>query len=47
MTRFVAAQLALSHFYDLSGARRGFGYSPPLDGVEGPRRTIDAFRETR
>lgn len=46
MTRFVAGQLALSHFYDLGGARRDFGYSPPLDGEEGLRRTIEAFRET-
>ncbi len=47
MTRFVASQLAMSHFYDLSGARHDFGYSPPLDGDEGFRRTVEAFRGER
>lgn len=45
MTRFVAMQLSTSHFYDLSGARRDFGYSPPVDGEEGFRRAVEAFRE--
>jgi len=37
MTRFVAAEMATSHWYDLTGARTDFGYAPlvgPEDGLE-------------
>jgi len=37
MTRFVAQQLATSHWYDMGPARRDFGYSPivsPEDGLQ-------------
>ncbi len=47
MTRFAAAQLSTSHYYDLSAARADFGYAPPVDGEEGLRRTIAWFREHR
>jgi nucleoside-diphosphate-sugar epimerase len=40
MTRFVAAQLGTSHHYDLSAARRDFGYSLLIDDTEAMRRTI-------
>lgn len=30
MTRFLAQQLAGSHYYDISKARRDFGYAPPV-----------------
>lgn len=40
MTRFVAAQLGTSHHYDLSAARRDFGYSLLVDDAEAQRRTI-------
>lgn len=40
MTRFVAAQLGTSHHYDLSAARRDFGYSLLVDDAEALRRTI-------
>lgn len=44
MTRFVATQLATSHWYDLSGGKRDFGLNPITDGEEGLRRTIEWFR---
>lgn len=47
MTRFAAAQLSTSHTYDLSAARADFGYTPPVDGDEGLRRTIAWFRAHR
>lgn len=41
MTRFVAAQLAASHWYDLAPARAAFGYAPPVDAEEAIRRTVE------
>lgn len=38
MTRFLAAQLALSHFFDISAARRDLGYTPKIATAEGMRR---------
>lgn len=38
MTRFVASQLSTSHYYDISAARRDFGYEPPVSVEEGLRR---------
>jgi nucleoside-diphosphate-sugar epimerase len=43
MTRFVATQLATSHWFDLSNGRRDFGLAPVVDGDEGLRRTIGWF----
>jgi nucleoside-diphosphate-sugar epimerase len=40
MTRFVAAELASSHWYDLSAARRDFGYAPVVGPDEGLRRAV-------
>ena len=40
MTRFVAAQLGTSHWYDLSAARRDLGYEPIVDDAEAFRRTV-------
>lgn len=45
MTRFVATQLATSHWYDLSGAYNDLGYAPTVDGVEGLSRTIAWFHD--
>lgn len=44
MTRFVAAQLATSHTYDVRPAVQAFGYAPVVDAEEGVRRVIDAWR---
>ncbi len=38
MTRFVALQLGGSHYYDVSKARRDFGYEPFVSLEEGMRR---------
>ena len=38
MTRFVAAQLATSHWYDVSRAQADFGYRPQVSMAEGMRR---------
>jgi len=38
MTRFLAAQLAKSHYFDISRAKNDFGYSPSISTVEGMRR---------
>jgi nucleoside-diphosphate-sugar epimerase len=38
MTRFLAAQLSSSHYYDVSKARRDFGYAPVFSVEEGMRR---------
>jgi 2-alkyl-3-oxoalkanoate reductase len=40
MTRFLAAQLAKSHYYDLSAARQVLGYSPRVSTPEGLERLI-------
>jgi nucleoside-diphosphate-sugar epimerase len=38
MTRFVASQLSGSHYYDVSAARRDFGFEPMVSVDEGLRR---------
>ncbi len=38
MTRFVARQLATAHWFDISAARRDFGYTPHVTMDEGMRR---------
>ena len=45
MTRFVAAQLATSHWFDISAARRDFGYEPQVSTVEGMQRLGAWMRE--
>jgi nucleoside-diphosphate-sugar epimerase len=44
MTRFVAAQLSSSHWYDLSAAHNDFGYHQVIDPTEAMARTVAAFR---
>jgi nucleoside-diphosphate-sugar epimerase len=38
MTRFLAAQLAISHWFDISAARRDLGYEPHVSTAEGMQR---------
>jgi nucleoside-diphosphate-sugar epimerase len=38
MTRFLAAQLSTSHYFDLRRAREDFGYAPAISTAEGMRR---------
>lgn len=38
MTRFLAAQLSTSHWFDISAAKRDFGYEPRVSTVEGMQR---------
>jgi nucleoside-diphosphate-sugar epimerase len=44
MTRFVAAQLSTSHWYDISAARRDLGYDPRVTVAEGLRRLGESMR---
>jgi nucleoside-diphosphate-sugar epimerase len=44
MTRFLAAQLARSHYFDISRARRDLGYEPRVSMAEGMRRLGDWLR---
>jgi nucleoside-diphosphate-sugar epimerase len=43
MTRFMAAALARSHWYDMGPAKRDFGYFIRVDMDEATRRTVDWF----
>jgi nucleoside-diphosphate-sugar epimerase len=38
MTRFLAAQLAKSHYFDISAAKRDFGYEARVSAAEGLKR---------
>lgn len=44
MTRFLASQLARSHYFDISKARRDFGYSPRVTTSEGLERFVQYVR---
>jgi nucleoside-diphosphate-sugar epimerase len=46
MTRFLAAQLATSHWFDTSAARRDLGYRPGVSTREGMRRLGDWLRNS-
>jgi nucleoside-diphosphate-sugar epimerase len=41
MTRFLAEQLSTTHFYDISAARRDFGYQPKVSMIEGMKQLGD------
>ena len=47
MTRFLAAQLATSHSYDMGPARRDFGYEPEVGMEEALERTVAWLRARR
>jgi len=40
MTRFLASQLATSHFFNISNAKKDFGYRPLVSNEEGMNRLI-------
>ena len=44
MTRFVAKELSTSHWFDLSAARRDFGYQPEVSFDEGMERLREWLR---
>jgi 2-alkyl-3-oxoalkanoate reductase len=44
MTRFVARQLSTAHWFDLTAARRDFGYAPQVTTAEGLRRVGEWLR---
>jgi 2-alkyl-3-oxoalkanoate reductase len=44
MTRFLASQLATSHWFDISAARHGFDYAPRVSTAEGMRRLGEWLR---
>jgi nucleoside-diphosphate-sugar epimerase len=46
MTRFLAAQLARSHWFDISAARRDLGYQPRVSTAEGMQRLGKWLRQT-
>lgn len=43
MTRFLASQLARSHYFDISRARRDLGYTPRVSTAEGLERLVRAL----
>ena len=43
MTRFLASQLATSHYFDITRARADFGYQPKITTEEGMQRLADAL----
>jgi 2-alkyl-3-oxoalkanoate reductase len=45
MTRFIAAELAKDHWFDISAARRDLGYSPRLGMSQGTAELIGVLRE--
>ncbi len=47
MTRFLASQLGRSHWFDISAARRDFGYHPEVSTAEGMSRLKQWLAEGR
>lgn len=45
MTRFLASQLARSHYFDITRARRDLGYSPRVSTAEGLERLAREYRQ--
>ena len=43
MTRFLAKALSCSHFYNITKAKRDFGYKPVVSNDEGVRRAVEYF----
>jgi nucleoside-diphosphate-sugar epimerase len=47
MTRFIAAELAKDHWFDLGAARRDLGYVPRIGMAEGTAELVAALRRAR
>jgi nucleoside-diphosphate-sugar epimerase len=45
MTRFLADELASSHWFNISAARKELGYEPRISIAEGLKRLEEWFRE--
>jgi nucleoside-diphosphate-sugar epimerase len=45
LTRFLANELALDHYYNISRAKKELGYRPQASMDEAVRRTIDHFKQ--
>lgn len=45
MTRFVAAELAKDHWFDISAARRDLGYAPRVSMAQGTEELVAALRQ--
>lgn len=45
LTRFLASQLALDHYYDISAARRDFGYQPRFRMADALEKTLPYLRD--
>jgi nucleoside-diphosphate-sugar epimerase len=46
MTRFLAEQLAHSHWFAIAAARRDFGYEPIVTTAQGMRLTAEWLKKT-
>lgn len=47
LTRFVAAELAKDHWFDISAAREALGYAPRIGMAEGTAELVASLRRTR
>jgi nucleoside-diphosphate-sugar epimerase len=45
LTRFLASELALSHYYDISRARRDFGYQPQFSTAQALEKTLPFLQD--
>ncbi|MBS0663005.1 MAG: NAD-dependent epimerase/dehydratase family protein [Verrucomicrobia bacterium] len=45
LTRFIAAELAKDHWFDLTAARRDLGYTPWVTMADGTAALVDFFRQ--
>jgi nucleoside-diphosphate-sugar epimerase len=44
LTRFLANEVAMSHYYDISRAKRDLGFKPQIDMQEATRRAVEYLR---
>lgn len=47
LTRFLASELAMDHYYNISRAKHDLGYQPQVDMAEATRRTVGYLRTVR